>query len=67
MAHPYTYIHTFARPRYRLEEDTKLDLEETGSENVDWIRLVQGRKWLALANTVRNHQFPQKTENLLTS
>lgn len=42
-----------------------MELEETESEDVNWIRVVQGtNKWLALANTVMNHRVPQFVDQL---
>jgi hypothetical protein len=40
------------RPRRRWEDNIKMDLEEIGFGNVDWIRLAQDRdRWRALLNT----------------
>jgi hypothetical protein len=37
------------RPRHRWEDNIKMDLQEVGCEDMDWIDLVQNRKsWWAL-------------------
>jgi hypothetical protein len=46
-------------PRYRLEDNIKMDLEEIGWEGVDWIGLPQDKdQRLALVNTAINVCFP---------
>jgi hypothetical protein len=48
---------TFWRPKRRLENSIKTDLNET--EVVDWIRLSQDiMKWWDFMNTVMNLRFP---------
>ena len=42
------------RPRYRWEDNIKLDLKEIVWEGLDWIDLAQNRDKWALANTVMN-------------
>jgi hypothetical protein len=43
------------RPRYRWEDNIKMDLREMGWGGMDWIDLVQDRvRWRALVNTVMN-------------
>jgi hypothetical protein len=43
------------RPRYRWEDEIRMDLGEIGWGCVEWIQLVQDRyRWLALVNTVMN-------------
>jgi hypothetical protein len=47
------------RPRCRWEDNIKLDLRETGTEVVNWIRLAQDRvQWRAFVNTVMNVRTP---------
>ena len=43
------------RPRLRWEDNIKMDLQEVGCEDVDWIELSQDRdRWRALVNAVMN-------------
>jgi hypothetical protein len=43
------------RPRRRWEDGIKMDLEETGWGDVEWIHLAQDRdRWRALVNAVMN-------------
>jgi hypothetical protein len=47
------------RPRRRWEDNIKIDLEEIGFGDVDWIYLAQDRDmWRALVNTVMNLRVP---------
>ena len=46
------------RPRSRLEDNIKVDLQEVGSGVMDWIELAQDTdRWRALLNTVMNFGF----------
>jgi hypothetical protein len=47
------------RPRRRWVDNIKMDLRETGWDDVDWIELAQDRDQLrALVNTVMNLRVP---------
>jgi hypothetical protein len=47
------------RPRHRLEDNIKTDIQEVGFGRMDWIELAQDRfKWQALVNAVMNLQVP---------
>ena len=47
------------RPRRRWEDNIKMDLEEAGFGEVDWIDLAQDRDmWRALVNAVMNLRVP---------
>jgi hypothetical protein len=47
------------RPRYRWEDNIKMDLQEIGCEGVYWIELTQDRdRWRALVNAVINIRVP---------
>jgi hypothetical protein len=46
------------RPRRRWEDNIKMDLQEVGSGDVDWIELAEDRvSWRALVNAVMNLGF----------
>ena len=46
-------------PRRRWEGNIKMDLQEVGCGNMDWIELAQDRdRWRALVNAVMNLRFP---------
>jgi len=47
------------RFRRRWEENIKMDLQEVGCGNIDWIEQAQDRdRWRALVNAVMNLLFP---------
>jgi hypothetical protein len=55
------------RPRHKSEDVIKMDLRETGWEDVDWIHDVQDRdQWQALVNVVMNLWVPILAPNFLT-
>jgi hypothetical protein len=46
-------IRPLERPRYRWEDNIKMDLQEVGCSGVDWIELAEGRdRWWAFVNVV---------------
>ena len=48
----------FGRPRYRWEDNIKMDLREVGRGG-DWVELAQDRdRWRALVNMVMNFLVP---------
>ena len=47
------------RPRLRWEDNVKIDLQEVGCGDMDWIELAQDKdRWRALANVVVNLPVP---------
>jgi len=47
------------RARRRWEDNIKVDLQEVGSEVMDWIDVAQDRdRWRALVNAVMNLRVP---------
>jgi hypothetical protein len=47
------------RPRHRWEDNIKIDLQEGGRGDMDWIELTQVRdRWWDLVNVVMNLQVP---------
>jgi hypothetical protein len=50
---------SFGRPRRRWEDNIKMDLQEIGCGEMDWIELAQDRdRWRALVNAVMKHRVP---------
>jgi hypothetical protein len=48
------------RPRRRLEDNIKMDLQEVGRGCGDWMELAQDRdRWRALVSTVRKLRVPK--------
>ena len=47
------------RPRYRWENNIKMDLQEMGCGGVDWIGLTKDRdRWRELVKAVMTLRFP---------
>jgi hypothetical protein len=47
------------RTRLRWEDNIKMDLQEVGCGDMDWIGLIQDRdRWRALVNAVMNIRVP---------
>jgi len=47
------------RPRFRWEDNIKMNLQEVGCEGMDWIGLAQDRdRWRAVVNVVINLGIP---------
>jgi hypothetical protein len=50
---------SLGRPRHRWEDNIKMDLQQVGSGDMDWIEVAQDRdRWRALMNAVMNLQVP---------
>ena len=50
---------SLGRPRHRWEDNIKMDLQEVGCGDMDWIKLAQDRdRWRALLNAVMNLRAP---------
>jgi hypothetical protein len=50
---------TLGRPRRRWVDNIRMDLEEMGWGDVDWIGLAQDRdRWRALVNSVLSLRVP---------
>jgi len=47
------------RPRHRWEDNIKMDLQEVGCGDMDWIQLARDwDRWWALVNAVMNLRVP---------
>ena len=47
------------RPRRRWEDNIKMDIQEVGCGDMNWIELVQNRgRWRALVNAVMKLRIP---------
>jgi len=56
------------RSRRRWEENIKIDLQEVGSNVMDWIDVAEDRdRWRTLVNAVMNLRVPWSAGNFLTS
>jgi len=56
------------RPRRRLEDNIKMDVQEVGGGCEDWMELAQDRdRWWVLVGTVMNIRVPKIAGNFLTS
>jgi hypothetical protein len=50
---------TLGRPRFRWEDNIKIELREVGCGGMDWIELAEDReKWRTLVNGVMNLRIP---------
>jgi len=55
------------RPKHRWEDNIKMDLQEVGCGDMDWIELSQDRgRWRAPVNVVMNLRVPYNAGNFLT-
>jgi hypothetical protein len=53
------------KPRRRWENNIKMDMQEMGCEDTDWIDVAQDRdRWRALVNAVMKLRVPQNARNL---
>ena len=56
------------RPMRKWEDNIKMDLQEVGCGNMDWIELAQNRDWWrAFVNTVMDLRVPKNVGNFLTN
>jgi len=53
------------RPKRRWDGNTKMDFQEVGWWNIDYLALVRDRRW-AVVNAVMNFRDPQNTGNFLS-
>jgi len=52
-------MRTLGRPRRRLEDNIKMDVQEEGYRGMDWIEVAQDRdRWRARMNMVMNLRVP---------
>jgi hypothetical protein len=50
---------SFGRTRHRWEDNIKMDLQEMGCGDMDWIELAQDRdRWRALESAIMNLHVP---------
>jgi len=50
---------TFGKPRHRWEDNIKMDLQEEGCGNMEWIDMAQDRdRGLSLVKAVMNLRVP---------
>jgi hypothetical protein len=58
----------FGRPRRRWEDNIKMDLQEVGCGDMDWIELGQDRdRERSLVNAVKSLRIPSNAGNFLTN
>ena len=56
------------RPRGGWEDNIKMDLQEAGCWDMDWIELALDRgRWRTFVTAVMNLRVPQNAGNFLTS
>jgi len=47
------------RTRHRREDNIKMNLQEVGCGDMDWIDLAEDRdRWQALVNAIMNYELP---------
>ena len=55
------------RPRHRWGDNIKMDLQEVGCGEMDWIELAKVRdRWRALVTAVMSFMVPYNAGNFLT-
>jgi hypothetical protein len=58
----------FGRPRCRWQDNIKMDLQEVGWRDMDWIYLTLDRyKWRDVVNKIMNLRVPQNAGNFLAN